>query len=237
MSIRGRQAERAVGLACVHYRRAGRADIAKQATGMRRVGGTYVHTTKASIDFKGTLAGGRSISIEVKEHDGVSFPLNESTLSTSQRQALDLAATIGGEVLFVVDLPDQNETYVMQWVDVQRFITAPYRASLSLQWMRTHGQLCNVTQRDRPNHRAIWFLDAKAHPERETAYLAEAAERAKSPLIELDAVKPRAQVVSSRPNKATDPEGYERHIGALMQQGTERQLGAKKKAFGRRGRG
>lgn len=197
---------------------------------MRRVGGTYVHTTKASIDYKGTLAGGRSISIEVKQHDGVSFPLNESTLSTSQRQALDVAVAMGGEVLLVVDLPDQRETYVMQWADVQKFIAAPYRASLSLQWMRAHGLACS-------RHQAIWFLDAKAHSQHESAYLAEAAERAKSPLIELDAVKPRTQVTSSRPNKATDPEGYARHIGALMQQGMERQLGARKKTFGRRGRG
>lgn len=196
-SIRGRQAERAVQLAAAHYRRAARADITKQATGMRKVGGRYRYTTKSPIDFRGTIAGGKSICLEVKEHAGVSFPLNESTLSDKQRKALDAAQKMGGEVWLVIDLPDAQETYLVAWERVQAFIARPYRHSLSLQWLRAHGYLCKESGRGADDFR-IWFLDYYDHPGRATAYLAEAAERAKSPIIDLDKITEGNPAVSEK---------------------------------------
>lgn len=235
--IRGRAAERAVGLAAVHYLRASRANIKKQATGMRNIGGRWIHTTRAPIDFRGTIAGGKSWCGEVKEDEGSNFPiLDASKLSYKQREELDRETKLGSECWLIIDLPAQLETYAVAWPEVQRFLAAPYRASLSLQWLRAHGMLCKVTNRGRDNF-AIWFLDLVPHDEREMAYLAEAAERAKSPLIELDARKPVEQVTSVRPNKNTDPEDYRRHIMNLAEQGIAHVMGSKPKTFGRRGRG
>lgn len=234
--IRGRAAERAIERAALHYLKAGRANVKKQATGMRRVGGQWMHVTRAPIDFRGTIAGGKSWCGEIKEHDGASFPLAEDKLSLKQREELDRETQLGSDCWLIIDLPTQAETYAVAWPEVQRFLAAPYRASLSLQFLRAHGLLCKVTNRGRDNF-AIWFLDLVPHDEREMAYLAEAAERAKSPLIEFDARKPVAQVTSARPNKNTDPEGYRRHIMGLAEQGIAHVMGAKKKTLGRRGRG
>lgn len=185
MAIRGRAAERAVGLACVHYRRASKADISKQATGMRRVQGGWTHTTRASIDYKGQLAGGGFYCCEVKEHGGASFPLNESTISTTQRNALDVASKMGGECWLIIDLPAHSETYAVTWATVQEFMRAPYRHSLSLQWLRAHGFICKASGRGTSDF-TIWFLDYRKHDLHAGAYLAEAADRARSPIVDLD---------------------------------------------------
>lgn len=183
--IRGRSAERAVEAAATHYRKAGKADVRKQATGMRRAGGTWVHSRKAAIDYRGTIAGGKSYCCEVKQHSGVSFPLSESTLPAHQRDALDTAVKMGGDVWMVFDLPDVGESYAIEWRTIQAFLTAPYRHSLSLQYLRAHGFICKASGRGTDKF-AIWFLDVVPHEGRAAAFLAEAAERAKSPIVDLE---------------------------------------------------
>jgi penicillin-binding protein-related factor A (putative recombinase) len=211
--MRGRSAERAVNLAAAHYRRAGKADVRKQATGMRRTGLTWAFASKASIDFRGTLSGGKSYCCEIKQHDGVSFPLNESTIPTHQRDALDTAAKMGGEVWLIVDLPDLDETFAVEWAAVQRFIAAPYRASLSLQWLQAHGFKIKTAGRGTSSFR-IWFLDYAAHPHREMAFLAEAAERASKPVIDLDKAVEGSSEPAPRLTKEQRIAGVRAAIGA-----------------------
>lgn len=182
---RGREAEAAVMLAARHYRKAARADVTKQATGMRKTATGWQHSKKASIDVKGALAGGRSICIEVKQHAGVNFPINESTITKAQRDALDVAVKMGGEVWLLVDLYDIGEAFIVEWTTVQKFLAAPYRASLSLCWLRAHGFVCKATGRGTDSYK-IWWLDYSPHIGRAAAFLAEAAERAKSPIVDLE---------------------------------------------------
>ena len=56
---------------------------------------------------------------------------------------------------------------------------------LSLQWMRAFGYLVPEEHRDDETKRRVLFLDGRPHSGHETAFLAVAAEKAKSAVIDL----------------------------------------------------
>lgn len=194
MSIRGRAAERAISLACVTYRKQGRADITKQATGMRKYGSSWKFTTRSPIDYRGTVAGGRAWVGEIKQHKGASFPVSESTLSGKQREAMDVAIDMGADGWLVVDLYDVPECYAVEWKHVREFLCRPTRSSLSLSWLRAYGFVVRESGRGTDDFR-LWFLERERHPLHLAAVEAERVQETK-PVVELDRVieKPQTRV-------------------------------------------
>lgn len=178
MSARGTEFEAAVAAGFAHYQRAGRADVKKQHTPQQH-GGGYVG--QAPIDFRGVVAPAIPFACECKEvASGVSFPLDEDHLPEHERLALDRNVLLGAATYLVVDVVRERAAFRVDWREVQRFIAAPWRASLSLAWLQAFGEVCKETDRDNPKKRAVWVLDVSPHPLRETAYLACIEEKARA---------------------------------------------------------
>lgn len=223
---RGSALENAISAACVHYERAGRASIRKQHT--QRVGPNGIWASKSPIDFRGVIAPlGNAIAIEAKECKAASFSLCEDHFAAKQRTALDRQLALGCTTYLVVDMIRHEETYRVPWLQVQTFLAAPWRNSLSLYWLRAYGSLCREDGRGTPR-RHCWVLDVELHPLQAVSMLAVKAEREKSPVISLD--EPDYDPVTKSAEKLTKEERIER-VRRATEAGIARQM--RQRRFGR----
>lgn len=267
--IRGRAAERqndgesgaaleaAVKKGGSRYELLGKAHIKKQHTPMAW-DGTFTGT--APLDFEGWAL----------DEKGIKQPVLIECKSTA-KTALDFAAKNGVEqhqlyeiqkhvalteqVWLVVEMSALGEVYRVDGRDIVAFADAPWRSSLSIHWLRAHGEICRQTDRGNPKQHAVWWLDARFHPERDIAGLAVAEEKARCEgrVVELypRSNKPSTrglaaefrEMFASKPGPdATDAEylAYVKRMSGCMLErdyrAAKKQAG-KPKTFGRRGRG
>lgn len=103
----GEELERIIGASCLHYRLNGQAEIektpepARQLTKMDRYGRfTACYEKKAQPDYKGTLAGGRSVVFEAKHTDA--DRLQQSAVTEEQEKRLNWHMGLGAECFILV---------------------------------------------------------------------------------------------------------------------------------------
>lgn len=103
----GEQLERMIEASCLHYRLKGIAEIEKtpepsrQLTKMDRYGRfTACYEKRAQPDYKGTIAGGRSVVFEAKHTDA--DRLQQSAVTEEQEKRLNWHAKLGAECFVLV---------------------------------------------------------------------------------------------------------------------------------------
>jgi len=167
--------------------KSGRAWLARQyprvATGP---GGAMHYVGEAPIDFLGARAGGRALALEAKETERESFPLDDDHLSGAQIKTARGLVGLGVEVQLVIDYKRVGEVYAVAWAQVDRFLAAPWRASLSLDWARAYGLRLPETDRFDSEKRHTHFLDGGVHPDLDGAHERVKAERDAGAVISLD---------------------------------------------------
>lgn len=173
----GAALEYGIRKAAEHYAAAGRAELHKQAT-PRSHAGRYIGT--APTDFRGwarTEAGTRSpLYVEAKHTTHARLDFDDKGIDFNQLDAMRDAVRRRIRSLLVVELAAPiNEVYVVDAAEVVRFAAHPWRASLSLDWLRAHGE---VAKFEVEPHRRVWFLDTRVHPDRASARLRVVQERA-----------------------------------------------------------
>lgn len=114
----GKYFEEAIDAACRYYRLRGLADIDKTPEPMRPTQslgkGRYIafYEKKAQPDFKGTLAGGRSIVFEAKFT--ATNKMKQEAVLPQQVEALDRHARLGA-VCFILVAFGLNDCYRVPW--------------------------------------------------------------------------------------------------------------------------
>lgn len=245
MSGLGKPLELAIVHAATHYKKQGRCALARQYPRLAWRDGAMRYASKAPIDFLGAHKGGRALAIEAKEINDLSLELaTESGLSEDQRSACALLYRLGADVHVIVDVVPEREVYDLRWAVITTFLNAPWRRSLSLQWMRAYGQLLPEENRDVEAERRVLFLDGDPHIGKETAYLAVVAEKAKSPVIDLAGdgeVKPRVskdadtfRAIMARKPSRDDPQAYLKWLDEYTAWDLEHQYKRAKQLRGRK---
>lgn len=235
---RGRELELAVKRAAVEYRKESRACLVQQfprtATGP---GGTLVYAGSAPADFLGAI-GNVASAVECKECAAKSFPL--ANIDTEQRAALDAFEAYGFDVFLVIDMAAYGEVYILPYFTVAAFIAAPYRKSLTIDYLRAFGQLVPMEGEDK-KRRAL-FLDAVAHPEADRALLSFWDDRKDKPLVSLDGPDDTDEEPTERkpsPYAGLTKDQIKERLRAAVEEGLVNQLKeqSKKRTWGtKRGR-
>lgn len=161
---------------CAHYRAEGFALIQKVPTPIKRVGlsrfnrGPFqaVYEAKSSVDFVGTLEGGRSVAVEAKSAlTPTRMPLkvrSHPVIRPHQTQYLDAACQLGALAGVVIRLgPSHGATwYALTWPGWWDAVaaTAP-RLSISAQLLAEYGEVIN------PPGRIDWLRALVRADERE----------------------------------------------------------------------
>lgn len=105
--------------ACKHYSQSGEAEIEKTPEPLRPIkrlsGGQFiaVFTKKAQPDYKGTVAGGKSIVLEAKHTD--TGRIKRNVISTEQELRLDKHTALGADC------------FVLLSFGLERFFKIPWR--------------------------------------------------------------------------------------------------------------
>lgn len=212
MSAAGRPLEAAVARAAAHYEKLARAQLQKQHT-PRGFGGAFIG--QAPLDFKGWFEDERgqrppcAIECKTTSDPRLDFSIQGGGIEEQQLDAIRGAFALGVQVWLIVEFSVQREVYRVDGRAIVEFAAAPWRASLSLAWMRANGELCKVSDYGHPKRAAVWWLDTRLHPERDVAGLEVAAERAHAAgnVVELypQREKPKAALVSFRDMMASKP--------------------------------
>lgn len=166
MTAPGKRLENAISDGAEHYGKQ-RIKLAKLATPTFHDDNNHLqYGSKPPVDFAGALAGGKGVFIEAKEEtDGASFPIMDKRrgLKTHQRRWMEDVHELGCYVRLVVALWKYGEVFSIMMPDVTRFMNAPWRESLSRDWLHAYGYLVPVVGQ------ACRFLDESPTIEYEKA--------------------------------------------------------------------
>lgn len=147
----GERAEAVIVAACDRYRARGLADVYKRPTPVKPISGgspfRAVWQAKAGCDFGGTLAGGRSVLVELKTSSGPSLPLErhgKPTLGHAQAAELERCDALGGlaGVLVKVQPAAGPRWFWLAWGAWQAAVQDAAdegRASLGAALLEAHG--------------------------------------------------------------------------------------------------
>lgn len=179
MSTQGRTLELAIARASAHYTLLDKAEIEKQHT-PKTFDGTFIG--QAAIDFKGwelDARGARApVRIEAKESGSGRLDFSDKGIKEHQLEAIRDAVRRQLQVWLIVDMTTEGETYRVDGRDVVEFAAAPWRSSLSIDWLRATGELCKVSDRGHARRHSVWWLDVTLSPYRAVAGLAVAKDKA-----------------------------------------------------------
>jgi penicillin-binding protein-related factor A (putative recombinase) len=219
--MRGRALESAVGLACRHYERQGRAYVFKRPTATAtRPNGEVVYTAKSGVDWNGSIAGG-AIHFDTKETHSNILPL--ANIEEHQVDALRTVAKLGARAGLVVGFLPSWECLWVPWEALQAFLAAPYRQSLTRAWCQAEGLLLRV-QSTGAGPRVL-FLDGEPHPMRDEAKKCVEVDRAsyhRAPRV--------APPVAASPRvDYTDKATREARLRDAVQEGISNQLGKRRR--------
>ncbi len=186
---RGSELELAIARAAREYRKQGICALVKQEPRVSTINGEMAYTGSAAIDFlgchgpAGKFTAGRALCVEAKQTGKKSFPLRD--LRDDQVAALEAFHALGADVRVCVDMTEIGECYLVDFIFVSCFIAAPWRRSLSVQWLRAYGLLLPEVNRDTAQ-RKVLFLEGKEHPQWEQYREEVDFERETKPTIKLD---------------------------------------------------
>lgn len=121
LANRGMGLERIILGANNYYGIAGVAEVVKMPTPVRvktvtKTGEVKGYFEKSTVDFYGTLKGGRSIYFDAKETKEPRFDIaNESKLGQNQVNFLNKQHALGALCFLVIDFTRQGEAYLVPW--------------------------------------------------------------------------------------------------------------------------
>jgi hypothetical protein len=205
----GKPLENAIKRAAVEYRRRGLCALIRQNPAMANVGGVMEYVGTAPLDFVGLHKGGRALFVECKATAAASLSVVEDHFGADQVAAGNVLQDLGADGWLVVDYERVEESYALPWQPVRDFFAAPWRKSLTLDFARAHGLLLPSTSRNGAEPWKLWFLDGKPHTEREAAYLALAADKAKAAGVVVSLLPPEPEQRTKRPEKLTKEQRLE----------------------------
>lgn len=228
---RGNALELGIKHAGAAYRRVRRAAVLKQEP-RRLWDGTPAG--KAPVDFLGTREG-RALAIEAKETDSDRFEMRDDHLAPAQIKTCDELLACGFEVWLVIDFTKHAEVYAIPWQEVARFLTAPWRSSLSLDWCRAYGLLLPEEFRGDEKRRRTLFLDGARHADAAVALAAVNAEKSAAEAGTAPERAPRASKrqlelaarTAARPHPTREREAYQEYLRGLVAEGIDRQVGVR----------
>jgi penicillin-binding protein-related factor A (putative recombinase) len=149
--------EAAMRLAERTYRKQGRCYIDDRPTPTyTRADGSKGFASRAPIDFRGTIPGGRAYAREAKDTSEASFPLAQ--LREDQRDALDAVLALGADVGVVIAFLPGWTVFDVPWRPLAEFVRNPWRQSLTQEMCAAWGMLLPYSDG------RVWFLDGKPHP-------------------------------------------------------------------------
>ncbi len=115
---RGAALEHLINISNMQYKRLGIAQIDKVATPVKilkirnsRVTGFL--EKKSTVDYVGTLLGGKSVCFDAKETKGKSFPL--ANVKKHQMEYMGNAVKLGGRAFIIVSFTDINKIYRLEY--------------------------------------------------------------------------------------------------------------------------
>lgn len=199
MSGRGKGLELALAREAAACLKSGRAGLVRQYPNVRMGPDGMQYVGDAPIDFLGARAGGQALALEAKETDRVEgLALDEDHLSAKQIKACRILAGLGVDVQLVIDYKRALEVFAVPWVHVDRFLAAPWRASLSRDFACAYGLLLPERDREDDKARRVLFLDGVPHVEQATALLRVQTERQSRAVVSLDAAHARDDASDER---------------------------------------
>lgn len=126
---RGKVLEKNILQANAYYIQEGRAKITQMPTpvNITKVVANKVsgYLTRSTVDFYGTLKGGRSVYFDAKETNEPRFPFaDETKLHPHQIEYLAEQHLLGALCFLVVDFTADHEAYVIPWPVVAKYLKA-----------------------------------------------------------------------------------------------------------------
>lgn len=120
----GNEFEHRIELACNYYRRKGLANIRKTPEPFKVIGKDLktnklegFYTSKAQVDFKGTLKGGRSIVFEAKQSS--KDAIQQSVIKEQQWDDLSVHEHLGALCYVIVSL-SLKDFYMVPWYNFRK---------------------------------------------------------------------------------------------------------------------
>jgi recombination protein U len=124
---RGKILERNILQANAYYEQRGQALITQMPTpvNITKVVANKVsgYLTRSTVDFYGTMKGGRSVYFDAKETNEPRFPVaNETKLHPHQIEYLGKQHVLGALCFLVVEYTAEQEVYVIPWPVVAKYL-------------------------------------------------------------------------------------------------------------------
>lgn len=118
---RGNALELLIEIASRHYRMKRLARLDKAATPTKNIRGRLVYAEKSTVDFYGTVKGGRSVYFDAKStRNKTSFPLKN--IKDHQTDFLQEQAELGAAVFFLIEFAEQKEFYYLPYSIARQYI-------------------------------------------------------------------------------------------------------------------
>jgi recombination protein U len=120
---RGQALEKLIEVASDQYRIKGRARIDKVPTPMKTYKGKTFYDSKSTVDFSGTIKGGRSVDFDAKATKDPRLPVTDEThIRPHQIEYLREKHQLGGIAFLLVEFTEKNEHYVIPYDSLAAFI-------------------------------------------------------------------------------------------------------------------
>jgi recombination protein U len=118
---RGMALEKLIEIACNHYRIKRMARIDKRPTPTKNIRGKIVYAAKSTVDFDGTISGGRSVYFDAKStRTETSFPLKN--ISEHQLEFCKEQEELGAAVFFLIEFATQHEFFYLPYKIAAQYI-------------------------------------------------------------------------------------------------------------------
>lgn len=150
---RGKVLEKNIVQANAYYIQEGRAHITQMPTpvNITRVVANKVsgYLTRSTIDFYGSIKGGRAVYFDAKETNEPRFPVaNETKLHPHQIAYLEQQHLLGALCFLVVEFTAEREVYIIPWPVVAKYLKAAAeggRKSISLKDCQDRDDIFKVS--------------------------------------------------------------------------------------------
>lgn len=120
---RGQALENLILYSCRQYSTKGKARIDKVPTPMKTYRGKTFYSEKSTVDFSGTIKGGRSVDFDAKATREKRFAICDNThLAPHQVAYLKEKHELGGIAFLLVEFTTRNEHYIVTYPAIERFI-------------------------------------------------------------------------------------------------------------------
>lgn len=117
---RGMALEGLVEIACRHYQIKKMARLDKRPTPTKNIRGKIAYAAKSTVDFDGTIKGGRAVYFDAKStRETTRFPL--ANIKEHQMNYCQDQHELGAAVFFLVEFAAHHEFYYLPYTIAQRY--------------------------------------------------------------------------------------------------------------------